>query len=142
MPIRRGALPVLLLSLAWLPGCGSAPKAPEGPPMRGYVLVILKTGPNPVPAGVARDEMFKGHFANIQKLSDAGKLVLAGPLDGVEGRRGIFVLAVTEVEDARAIVATDPVIARGEMVPEFHKFYGSAALTQLPELHKKLTGGS
>jgi hypothetical protein len=32
--------------------------------MRQYVLVVLKTGPNKLPAGPERDAMFKGHFAN------------------------------------------------------------------------------
>jgi hypothetical protein len=31
--------------------------------MKKYVLVVLKTGPNKVPAGPERDAMFKGHFA-------------------------------------------------------------------------------
>lgn len=43
--------------------------------MRSYVLVILRTGPTCVLDGKARDAMFTGHFANIQRLADAGKLV-------------------------------------------------------------------
>src|SRR5260221_11641416 len=35
--------------------------------MKNYVLVILKTGPNDVPAGKERDEIFKGHVANIKR---------------------------------------------------------------------------
>ena len=37
--------------------------------MRRYVLVILKTGPTPLPRGEARDAMFKGHFANMERLA-------------------------------------------------------------------------
>ena len=50
--------------------------------MRQYVLVILKTGPTRVPDGEERDAMFRGHFANMQRLSKEGKLALAGPFDG------------------------------------------------------------
>ena len=106
--------------------------------MRPYVLAILKTGPTKVPAGPERDEMFKGHFANIERLAAEGKLVIAGPLDGVEARRGIFILAVPEIDEARKLVATDPVIVRGEMTAELHKFYGSAALMLMPEIHRKI----
>lgn len=106
--------------------------------MRGYVLVILKTGPTRVPAGPERDEMFKGHFANITRLADAGQLVLAGPLDGVDGWRGLFVMAVSDIEEARQLVATDPVIERGEMVAEYHKYYGTAALMLVNDTHKRL----
>lgn len=107
--------------------------------MRRYVLVILKTSPTPVPPGPARDEMFKGHFANMQRLADEGKLALAGPLDGVEGWRGLFILAVSDIEEARALVATDPVVAQGEMIPEFHKYFGSAALMLVNDGHAKVS---
>jgi uncharacterized protein YciI len=106
--------------------------------MRSYVLVILKSSETPVPKGPARDAMFKGHFANMSRLAQEGKLVLAGPLDGVDGWRGLFVLAVDDIESARALVATDPVVSEGEMVPEFHKYYGSAALMLVNEWHAKL----
>jgi uncharacterized protein YciI len=107
--------------------------------MKSYVLVVLKTGPTRVPAGPERDEMFKGHFANIERLANDGKLVLAGPFDGVDGWRGLFVLAVPDIEEARRQVATDPVVMKGEMVAEYHKYYGSAALMLVNDLHKKLT---
>jgi len=108
--------------------------------MRQYVVVILKTGPSPVPEGEARKAMFAGHFANISRLADAGKLALAGPFsDGDSGWRGMFVLAVDTVEEARRLTETDPVIAQGEMVAEYHRWYGSAATMLIPETHKRLT---
>ncbi|HEY5809433.1 MAG TPA: hypothetical protein VIT67_15775, partial [Povalibacter sp.] len=69
--------------------------------MRKYVLVILKTGPTRVPDGPQRKEMFAGHFANMQRLAAAGVLATAGPLDGVEGWRGLFILAVGSIEEAK-----------------------------------------
>jgi uncharacterized protein YciI len=107
--------------------------------MRSYVLVILKTGPNRMAAGPERDEMFRGHFANMKRLSDTGKLVQAGPLDGVDGWRGLYVFAVADLDEARSLVATDPVVIKGEMVPELHRYYGSAALMMIPGLHAKVT---
>jgi len=106
--------------------------------MRGYVLVILKTGTR-VADGPERDAMFKGHFANMSRLAADGKLVQAGPLDGVDGWRGLFVFATPDIEEARKLVATDPVVVKGEMIPEFHKYYGSAALMLVNELHGKIS---
>ena len=106
--------------------------------MRQYVLVILKTGPNKVPAGPERDEMFRGHFANMKRLSEEGKLALAGPLDGVDGWRGLFVFAVEEIEQARQLTETDPVIIKGEMIAEYHKYYGSAALMLVRDTHARV----
>jgi uncharacterized protein YciI len=147
--------PILLAMLALMLSLPRASGAEEAPPpeydealartlgadelgMRSYVLVILKTGPNRVAEGPERDEMFRGHFANMQRLSEEGKLALAGPLDGVDGWRGLFVLAVSDLEEAKALAATDPVIIKGEMVAEYHKHYGSAALMTVAETHKRV----
>lgn len=107
--------------------------------MRQYVLVVLRTGPKRMPDGPARDAMFKGHFANIQRLADAGQLAVAGPFGKGGDWRGLFIFAVATVEEAEKLVASDPVIREGEMVAEFHPWYGSAALMQVPEIHKQLT---
>jgi len=107
--------------------------------MRHYVLVILKTGPKTMPKGAERDAMFKGHFANMNRLSAQGKLALAGPFDGADGWRGLFIMAVTDIEEAKTFVATDPVIINGEMVAEYHKYYGSAALMLVKDAHDKVT---
>jgi uncharacterized protein YciI len=106
--------------------------------MRKYVLVILKSSAAPVPAGPERDAMFKGHFANMERLAALGKLVLAGPLDKVDGWRGLFVFAVEDIDEARKLVDTDPVVAQGEMVAEYHRYYGSAALMLVNDLHQRL----
>jgi uncharacterized protein YciI len=134
--------------------CANAPAAPAAPAqydpalaaslgadergMRQYVLVILKTGPNRMADGDARKRMFQGHFANMGKLAGEKKLVLAGPLDGKEGRRGIFVFNTPDIETAKTWVALDPVIIHGEMVAEYHTFYGSAALMMVNEVHGKI----
>lgn len=106
--------------------------------MRSYVLVILKTGPHRVPDGPKRDEMFQGHFANIKRLVDAGKLVVAGPFGDKTDWRGMFVFAVDSQEEAEQLVSTDPVIKSGEMVAEYHSLYASAALMSLKEIHEKI----
>jgi uncharacterized protein YciI len=142
-------IPVML---AWVSGVAmaEAPPRPSYDPalaaqlgaddngMRKYVLVILKTGPTPVPKGEKRDAMFKGHFANMERLAAEGKLAYAGPLDGVDGWRGMFVFAVTSIEEAKKLAETDPVIAQGEMIAEYHVHYGSAALMAVNATHDKL----
>ncbi|WMW81361.1 YciI family protein [Undibacterium cyanobacteriorum] len=107
--------------------------------MRSYVLVVLKSGPNKVAPGKERDEMFSGHFANMQTLAKAGKLVLAGPFDGKDGWRGLFIFAVASIDEARELTNTDPVIQKGEMVAEYHQWYGSAAVMEVSSIHARLT---
>ncbi|MBI3230032.1 MAG: hypothetical protein HYZ45_07625 [Burkholderiales bacterium] len=106
--------------------------------MKSYVMVVLKTGPKTMPKGPERDAMFKGHFANIKRLASEKKLAVAGPLDGVDGWRGIFILAGGDIEEAKKMVATDPVIINGEMVAEYHKLYSSAALMLVNDNHEKV----
>jgi len=107
--------------------------------MRNYVLVILKTGPKSVDDPEKRKAMFAGHFANMGRLAKEGKLVLAGPFDeDPDHWRGMFVFAVETVEEAKALTATDPTIIAGEMVAEYHRWYGSAATMMLTEIDAKL----
>ncbi|HEU4663346.1 MAG TPA: YciI family protein [Dokdonella sp.] len=106
--------------------------------MRHYVLAILKTGPHRMPDGKARDEMFAGHFANITRLADAGKLAVAGPFGDKNDWRGMFVFAVETPEEAAELAATDPVIRNGEMIAEYHRLYASAALMSVYETHLKI----
>ena len=107
--------------------------------MRKYVLVILKTGPTRVPDGAGRDAMFAGHFANMKRLADAGKLAVAGPFgQDPAGWRGLYVFAVESIDEARALAETDPVVVQGEMVAEYHEWYGTAAMMLIPEWHERL----
>ena len=107
--------------------------------MRAYVLVILKTGPTRVPDGEQRTAMFAGHFANMERLVAEGKLVMAGPFsDDPAGWRGLFLFAVADIEEAKQLTATDPVIVSGEMVAEYHAWYGSAGVMMLPEVHERV----
>jgi len=107
--------------------------------MRRYVLVILKTGATRVNDAEERKAMFAGHMANIQRLAKEGKLALAGPfMDKGGDWRGLFVFAVDDIDQAKSLVATDPVIMKGEMVAEYHNWYGSAANMLVGELHDKV----
>ena len=106
--------------------------------MRSYGRVSRMTGPHRVPEGPAREEMFKGHFANIKRLASDGKLAIAGPFGDKNDWRGMFIFAVESPEAAKALVATDPVIKSGEMVAEYHRLYASAALMGVNALHEKI----
>lgn len=106
--------------------------------MRSYTFVLLRTGPKKMPAGPARDAMFAGHMANIRRLADEGKLLLAGPFDGVDGWRGMFIFASSSVDEVKAMVETDPVIIEGEMVAEYHRYYGTAALMLLKDVDARV----
>ncbi|WP_213271242.1 YciI family protein [Hyphomonas sp.] len=108
--------------------------------MRSYVLAILKTGPQDsvITDTAERAALFAGHFASMGKLAGEGKLVLAGPLGGEDGRRGLFILNTADIDTAKAWVATDPTIEAGVFVVDYSKYYGSAALMQINGVHSTI----
>ena len=50
----------------------------------------------------------------------------------------MFIFATPSVEEAKAWVGTDPVVMKGEMVAEYHPYYGSAALMLVNGAHEKV----
>jgi len=106
--------------------------------MKQYVIVILKTGPTKIEDAAKVQELFAGHLKNIMRLADEGKLALAGPFMEGGNMRGLFIFNVKTVEEAKELVKTDPAIAAGLLEPEFIKWYGSAAVMNVNETHKKI----
>jgi uncharacterized protein YciI len=108
--------------------------------MKMYVLCILKTGPKDADIkGDARKEIFAGHFANIGRLADEGKLAVAGPF-GTNDRsyRGLYIFNVATIEEAEKLVMLDPAVKAGVFVPELTPWYGSAAMMAVTETHRKI----
>lgn len=106
--------------------------------MRRFVLATLVAGPN---RGQSEDEatrIQRAHLDYIQKLSESGTLVLAGPFLDEGSARGVFVFAVDSVEEAAALTAADPAVQAGRLAMKLQPWYGSAALVLLPQLHEKV----
>ncbi len=108
--------------------------------MRRYVLAILKTGPKDSEVvGDARKALFKGHFDNMSRLAKEGKLAVAGPFnDPNKVYRGLFILAVATVEEAKLLAETDPTVKAGVLVVEYVPWFGSASLMLSNEFHDKV----
>ena len=47
--------------------------------MKAYTIVMLTTGSAKIEDKVKMGELMKGHMANIGKLADEGKIIVAGP---------------------------------------------------------------
>ena len=103
--------------------------------MRQYVLVFLKKGPNRLTDSLARVKLQKAHLENSGRLAKMGKLILAGPFMDNQEIRGIYLFAVSSVEEAKELTQTDPAVKAGSLIMELHPWYGSAALMELPNIH-------
>lgn len=107
--------------------------------MKSYILVILKTGTNRLEAGHKRDSLFKGHMNNINRLAEDGKMVIAGPFESNEkSYRGIFILNVKTKEEAEELLKSDPTIKEKIFETELYGWYGSAAISEYLNAHKKI----
>ena len=145
----------LLLAVSAMTAAAQAPEAPVNKKydaelakkvgadkngMRKYVLALLKTGPKDAEVqGDARKALFKGHFENMNRLAAEGKLAVAGPFNDPERKyRGLFILAVETVAEAKAIAETDPTVKAGVLVVEYVPWFGSASLMLSNEFHEKV----
>ena len=66
------------------------------------------------------EELQKAHMANIHKLADMKKLVVAGPFGDNGQLRGIFVFRVASLEEAKELAATDPSVQAGRLSIDMH----------------------
>ena len=107
--------------------------------MKSYVFVMLKTGSNTTADKAFIDSCFGGHMANIGRLVNEGKLIVAGPFGKNDNSyRGIFILNVTTIEEAQELVQTDPAINSKLLDVDLYKWYGSAALPEYLEAALKV----
>jgi uncharacterized protein YciI len=107
--------------------------------MKGYMLVILKTGPNTTTDTQFINRSFRGHLDNINRLAEEGKLVVAGPLGRNDKTyRGIFILNASTPEEAKQLLQTDPAVTEGLLEAEIYNWYGSAALPMYLDYSDKI----
>ena len=103
-------------------------------PMRFYVLGILEKGPKWSPEVTPEStEIQKGHMANIGRLANEKKLILAGPLASEGGdMRGIFVFDTDKLADAEAWCNTDPAVQAGRLKVRLIRWYSAKGIGILP----------
>ncbi|QKJ64420.1 YciI family protein [Flavobacterium sp. M31R6] len=108
--------------------------------MKQYVFCILKTGSNTTATDEEKNELFKGHMANITRLAKEGKLALAGPfMKNDKNYRGLYIFNVSTIEEAKELVATDAAVKANIFEAELTPWYGTAALQEILKIHEKIT---
>jgi uncharacterized protein YciI len=84
---------------------------------------FLKKGPNRKEGDDKTpevQELQKAHLANIMRLAETKKLVMAGPFGDGGELRGIFVFRVESLKEAQELAATDPMIKIDRLKIELH----------------------
>jgi uncharacterized protein YciI len=99
--------------------------------MKNYIWVILKTGTNTISDKAFVDSCFAGHMSNMNTMVKAGKLIVAGPMGKNDKTyRGIFILNIKDIDEARKLLQTDPAVNAKLLDAELYNWYGSAALSE------------
>jgi uncharacterized protein YciI len=84
-------------------------------------LALLMRGAKWTPEKTpATEALQKAHLANINRLAEMKKLVVAGPFGDDTPLRGIFVFKVASIDEARALTETDPAVQAGRLVMDVH----------------------
>jgi len=91
-----------------------------GETMTAY-LAFLVRGAKWTPDKTPETEAIqKAHLANIGRLAEMKKLVVAGPFGDDGTLRGIFVFRVNSIDEARSLAATDPAVQAGRLALQIH----------------------
>jgi uncharacterized protein YciI len=96
-------------------------KGSPRPGLASYYFVLLTRGPQwTADKTPATEKIQTAHLANITKLHDAGKLVLAGPFTDDGNWRGIFIFKTSSIEETKSLVDNDPAVQAGRLSYEIH----------------------
>jgi uncharacterized protein YciI len=103
----------------------SAKPAPPKYEMKQYWFVMLIKGKDrdKITDTAIINKLQAGHMANIQALSDAGKLIVAGPFGDDGNWRGIFIFDAASKEEVEKLLQTDPAIKAGRFDYEIHPWW-------------------
>ena len=91
--------------------------------MTTVYLGFLKKGPNRKDGDANNPEvqqLQKAHLANINRLAETKKLVMAGPFGDDGELRGLFVFRVGSMKEAEDLSRTDPMIKIDRLRLELH----------------------
>lgn len=88
--------------------------------MKTYQMVFLYQGSNRNQDSLEVEKIQAEHLANIKRLADEEKLIVAGPFLDDKDLRGIFIFDVETEEEVRDLVETDLAIKTGRLRYEIH----------------------
>jgi uncharacterized protein YciI len=121
--MRRSLVkPAVLFSLVAISGFAFAQGGTQPDTKRTQYFFVLLTRPLNAPqlSKNAADKLQEEHMANIRKLAEEHKLVIAGPFMDDTALRGIFVFQADSAGQAQQWANSDPAVKAGRLAAEVH----------------------
>lgn len=102
----------------------TAPKE-DGFEMKQYYFVMLTKGERrgEITDTTVINEIQRGHIANINRLAEMGKIVVAGPFGDNGNWRGIFIFDCPTEAEVKELLNTDPAVKAGRLAYEIHPWW-------------------
>jgi uncharacterized protein YciI len=130
--VALAVVPLLLLA-AEPPG--RSPRERDERGMRIYYMGFLTRGPAWTPEVTdATRALQEAHLANINRLAEDGRLLIAGPFaydesDADQTLRGIYIFDTETRAEAEELARTDPAVQAGRLALRIVPWYGPYGLT-------------
>jgi uncharacterized protein YciI len=133
LPCLAVVLVPLLALAAEPPGRSARERDERG--MRIYYMGFLTRGPAWTPEATdATRALQAAHLANIERLANDGRLLIAGPFvydesDADQTLRGIYIFDTETRAEAEELARTDPAVQAGRLALRIVPWYGPYGLT-------------
>ena len=103
----------------------ASPAPPPDPerlaPSHRYVIGLVRRGKSPPPASQEEaDRLQAGHLAYLQRLEQAGELIIDGTFEEAGELLGALLFRNGPVDRLRELCEHDPAVVRGRLTIDFH----------------------
>ena len=93
--------------------------------MKRYVFMLLNKGNSRSQDSIEAASIQEQHLAHLNKLSEQGKLIVAGPFEEGGDHRGLLIFDVATVEEALKLEGEDPAVKAGRLSMEAFYWWGA-----------------
>lgn len=101
--------------------------------MTTYFVGFLYRGPKWTPEVTPETTRIQeAHMANIRRMGESGKLLVAGPFGDDGALRGMYVFRVGTKEEAEKLVQSDPAVQAGRLRFELHPWFAAKNIVVTP----------
>ncbi len=93
--------------------------------MKRYVFMLLNSGETKSKDADEAAKYQEMHLAHLTKLTNEGKLIVAGPFEGGGDHRGLLIFDVETVDEALKLEGEDPMIKTDRLRMEAFYWWGA-----------------